>query len=1169
VSGVEGVASFELQPLPGNHTIIVLIDPGHQISQGRQDNDQSFVSLRILAPDPAVAGLSPPVASSIDGESVSVKCTVQNNGPGATRKELSVRLLVDGQPRLSQTLAGLVPGSNGTLLFTLEAFPGTHRLKAELVRGGRLRETDVTNDQAVSLLGVELPQLVISSISAPGSADEGAPVSLAATVTNRGATTTRDTMVRFYIDGLRLGDSPVGGLFAGRSTTVVREWKALPGNHRLTAAADALRAAGESDETDNSLTITAVNVSRPDLRAENLRLVQQPLDGAECLASVDILNAGNVTTRAVWVQFFVDETQSGLVSLGAVPAGETFTVSKRFSVGAGPHLLRAAVVPAGGTSESNETDNDALLSINGTGFADLSLVGLKVPPTAVDGGKVQLFAEVENTGSSTVRRFTVSLFVDGLRVGDDQVEGLPAGGMASCSATWTATPGNHRVRAVVDLDDVITELDETDNWMLKDGLATEHPDIMVEGATAVPAPAGSAAGQYCLLVTLENIGGPTLRGVSATVYLDDRPAGNVHTEGLPGRNSTQVSILASAGGAMVLSVKVDDEGGLAEGDESNNAASFPFAPVAEIDDTYPDLVVQGIWMVPADPADGQPVRVFAAVGNIGNATLLRTAESRLWYGGRNITATFEGLAPGGTVVTGFDITAAAGVMALNVTVHLSAAPKKPRAEERVDNNWLNVSCSALVPDLRVVGLVRSNTTEGLEAPMFAVIDNNGTGDTVGKFALDIYMAGNLYVQKSVRGLLSGERHCLALDWRAQPGETDIVLWVDQARTAPESSKENNRLHELVDTGYPDLSVASITWPPLWQNEEGTSLFVEVQNEGAASGRTTSVTLAVDAGVLGTLRLDGMSANSRTMLSWKWAPGPDNHTFSAAVDINDELAEANENNNRLTREFPSGTVGPPPEAVNLRLSNLSYHQSRLPGTGGSNTTRPDNSYRLNFTVTNDGAMDTSFCDALLLVDGLMVDEVNVKNLASNTSTSLGFDWLANYAEYRYKVVLDDRHQLAEDIETDNDDTMTIVSNRPPVVSTAGPSNGTAGDPVTFKGLASDTDGFIALYEWDLDGDGVFGGVNDTASTTTGVVTKAFRTAGRYRVSLRVTDDQGATATDTATVKIKDRPAQQWITVNEVAIIGIVIILVVCVTVVLVILKSEGGTFRRKKPEPPES
>jgi subtilase family serine protease len=814
---------------------------------------------------------------------------------------------------------------------------------------------------------------------------------------------------------------------------------------------------------------------------------------------------------------------------------------------------------AGRPAESNETDNDALLAVNGTGWADLVLSGLKVPPAAVDGAEVRLFAEVENAGGSTVRRFTVGFFVDGQKVGDDQVEGLPAGGSAACSAAWKAAPGKHSVRAVVDQDDVVWELDETDNSMRRDGPAVEPPDITVLSVTAAPPPAKGAPAQHRIFVTLENIGGPTLRGFAATVYLDAVPAGNVYSAGLPGRNTTQVSLLVPSGSASTVAVKADEEGALAEGDESNNAASFAFAPVPELWTDRSDLVVRGLWMVPSDPADGQPVRVFAAVGNDGNGTLLNRSRVQMVYQGRNLSSTVEALAPGGTTVVGFDIVAGGGTMAFNATV----AHGDPRFESRSDNNRLGASFTAMVPDIRVASVWRSNTTEGLEAPMFAVVENNltngSTGDALGEFAVEINIGGGLFVQKAVGGLLAGETHCVAFNWRARPGETDIVAVADPAGAVSDADHGNDRLHDIADTGYPDLLVANITWPALWQNGERTSVFVEVQNDGAATGRAVSVTLSADAAHLGTARLAAMAAYSSTVLAFDWSPSPGNHSFTAVVDPSDELAESNENNNRLVKEMPSGAVSTGPPAVNLHLSGLGYAQWRLPGKGADNQT---NVYGLNFTVTNDGEANTSFCAAMLLIDGLQVAELVVPPLSANASANLSFNWLAQYGDYRYKVVLDSRRQLAEDFETDNDDAISIAGNRAPVATTGGPYTASYGDPLTLKGQGFDTNGYIALYEWDLDGDGKFGGRNDTSSTTTGTVTRIFHTAGLYRVSLRVTDDMGATATQTTTVLVKAKPAPPGLDFNALSIVGMTIVFVICSLVVLTILRSEGRIFRRK-------
>jgi PKD repeat protein len=87
------------------------------------------------------------------------------------------------------------------------------------------------------------------------------------------------------------------------------------------------------------------------------------------------------------------------------------------------------------------------------------------------------------------------------------------------------------------------------------------------------------------------------------------------------------------------------------------------------------------------------------------------------------------------------------------------------------------------------------------------------------------------------------------------------------------------------------------------------------------------------------------------------------------------------------------------------------------------------------------------------------------------------------------------------------TRTInARNRPPVASfTLEPTAPEAGQSITFRSTSSDPDGTTRSHEWDLDGDGEF----DDASGPE--VVRSFGTAGAYPVSLRVTDDSGASST----------------------------------------------------------
>ncbi|WP_423745745.1 PKD domain-containing protein (plasmid) [Haladaptatus sp. SPP-AMP-3] len=71
----------------------------------------------------------------------------------------------------------------------------------------------------------------------------------------------------------------------------------------------------------------------------------------------------------------------------------------------------------------------------------------------------------------------------------------------------------------------------------------------------------------------------------------------------------------------------------------------------------------------------------------------------------------------------------------------------------------------------------------------------------------------------------------------------------------------------------------------------------------------------------------------------------------------------------------------------------------------------------------------------------------------------------------------------------------------------------GDTVTLDASpSSDGDGEIVEYMWDIDGDGSFEESGETAEMT-------LSSCGRYRVTLQVTDDKGATATDEAILSVK--------------------------------------------------
>jgi PKD repeat protein len=88
----------------------------------------------------------------------------------------------------------------------------------------------------------------------------------------------------------------------------------------------------------------------------------------------------------------------------------------------------------------------------------------------------------------------------------------------------------------------------------------------------------------------------------------------------------------------------------------------------------------------------------------------------------------------------------------------------------------------------------------------------------------------------------------------------------------------------------------------------------------------------------------------------------------------------------------------------------------------------------------------------------------------------------------------------------------VANQPPVARPNGPYSGATGAVIAFSSAgSSDPDGTLAAYLW------AFG---DGSTSTLANPSKSYATAGTYAVSLRVTDNQGASTTATTTATATD-------------------------------------------------
>jgi trimeric autotransporter adhesin len=709
-------------------TLTVKADPGNLIVESDETNNTAskIISIGAGLPDLDITVLSTDKTSYEAGATVTVTATVKNIG--LVSMPSSVLRLTPGSLAVQdKTMSALPVGSSATVTYTFTApittMDSTVTLTVKADPVNLVAESDETNNTATKTISIDagLPDLDIIALSTDKTSYEaGATVTVTATVKNIGLVSVSGSILRLTPGSLAVQDKNVGTLAVGASATVTYTFTApinvMSSTMTLTVAADPTNLIAESDETNNTATMTvSIGAGLPDLTVTTLTTDKTSYAaGATVTVTATVKNIGLVSAPSHVLRLTPGSLTVQDKTVGALAVGASATVTYIFTAPVNAAdttmTLTVAADPANLIAEQNETNNSATTFITiRAALPDLDILSLTTNKTTYDAGEtVTVTVTEKNVGLISAPSHTLRLAPGSLVVQDKNVSALAVNATATILYSFTtpikSTASTMTLTATADPANAVTESDETNNTASTTiNVNAGLPDLTVTALSTDKATydAGETVTVTSTIANqgLVSVNNPVIRLTPGSLPLQDKTATSI----VAGASATVSWTFAApsnlSSSSLLLTVMADPLNAITENDETNNSRSMSIG----VNAIKPDITV--IDANTTDWYSGKDVVVSATVKNL-TAQPVPSVKIQLKAGsilldemicvpgyGSNL-AVFRFTVPNPPVPP--------GTMLLTVTI--SADPDNAIDESNESNNtWTktqNVSCvpSSIVVD---------------------------------------------------------------------------------------------------------------------------------------------------------------------------------------------------------------------------------------------------------------------------------------------------------------------------------------------------------------------------------------------------------------------------------------------------------------------------------------
>ncbi len=714
------------------------------------------------------------------GETVTISIIVENHG---TENADSSRLTgtLDGEEVLSVWLAPFTPGASITKIFTWQAEVGDHSFIALADANDAVDESDETNNSAITSFSTMAADLIVKSITwTPPSVSVGDTVTFAVSIENAGSKISAWSSVDVLIDGIPRRQYDVPRIQPGDEITTSFSWKTLAGEHLISAIVDPGSKIPENYETNNELSVT-YSTALPDLVISDITWLPSILSpGSLARFTIEVGNIGLGKSNPALFAFFINDNCRYTILCSQIDANSTISHTCNFTLGEGEHSIRAVIDYDNRIIEADETNNERTVD-SITQVPDLTLFVNGVEPIyRREGDTVTVRMAVHNIGKAQADQCLINYYLDGELVKQGNIEAMEAGSSIFDEYAYTVQSASHKLKVVVDPENLIIEEDETNN--IKEIDLNNDVGADLELADISASPESPNIGEIVdITATVKNIGSGPASYSNVVCYIDGTENALSQIDYLNSGEeiSTTFNWTAQAGNHTVKIV-ADSSDRINEGNEDNNEKTIA------ITTKTPDLTISSISWSPLVPVPGDTVTFTATVKNLGIA---QADEFRLQYLVDGLSKGMHSIAAleiGGSRVKEFSWIAEPGLH--DVTLAVDYENKIAELDE--NNN--NLTLGLPPPDIAIVSFSCSTTNpgDGEKITLDLKITNQGPGKSAPS-SIQIDVDDVPLAVVDMAGLGPNETAQKIFSWQAESGVHTIKATADISNAVWEIDEINN------------------------------------------------------------------------------------------------------------------------------------------------------------------------------------------------------------------------------------------------------------------------------------------------------------------------------------------------------------------------------------------